>query len=150
MVRLLVLLALTMFTAGGGQALAADPPPSVAGMYTCQGMNPDGTAYNGIVQIAAVADTFLVRWDLPDHVEVWCVGIFKDGLLAVSYFGGTPALAMYKLQGEQLVGQWTMGGTEGMVYSETLTRMPEGTLPAVPTPAPKPPRTKPSPRQREV
>ena len=43
---------------------------------------------------------------------------------AVSYFGGTPAVVVYKIDAEKLVGEWTMGGTEGTTYAETLTRVP--------------------------
>ena len=50
-------------------------------------------------------------------------------MLSVSYFGGTPAVVVYKIDAEKLVGEWTMGGTEGKTYAETLTRVPEGKPP---------------------
>ena len=83
-------------------------------------------------------DTFLVRWTLADDVEVTGVGILHDGLLSVSYFGGTPAVVVYKVAAEKLVGEWTMGGTEGTTFAETLTRMPEGTVITQPQLQPQP------------
>jgi hypothetical protein len=113
-------------------AKAVDKKSDPSGIYLCEGVNPDGHKYRGIVQIAAVRNTFLVRWTLADDVEVTGVGILHDGLLSVSYFGGTPAVVVYKIDADKLVGEWTMGGTEGAVFAETLTPMPEGML------APKP------------
>jgi hypothetical protein len=34
-------------------------------------------------------------------------------------------VVVYRIDGDRLVGEWTMGGAEGMLYSETLTRMPD-------------------------
>ena len=108
-----------------------------------RGHQSDGHRYRGIVQIAAVRNTYLVRWTLADDVEVMGVGILQDGHLSVSYFGGTPAVVV-KIGTDKLVGEWTMGGTEGRVYAETLTRVPEGSLPK-----PQPQQQRP-PRQRRA
>lgn len=133
--------------APGGIAAASDRSPAQAvvkkldpsGIYLCEGVNPDGHRYRGIVQIAAVRSTYLVRWTLSDDVEVTGVGILHDNQLSVSYFGGTPAVVVYRIDADKLVGEWTMGGTEGSTYAETLTRMPEGTVTPVP-PSQAPPR----------
>lgn len=127
----------------------AQPPASIkksdpSGIYLCEGVNPDGNKYRGIVQIAAVRGTFLVRWTLSDDVEVTGVGILNDDRLSVSYFGGTPAVVVYKINADRLVGEWTMGGTEGSVYAETLTPMPEGML----KPTPQQPQTPQPPANR--
>jgi hypothetical protein len=153
MVRTILTAAVLMAAALGGTAATSDKPPSQAqaapikkldpsGIYLCEGVNPDGHKYRGIVQIAAVRGTYLVRWTLADDVEVTGVGILNDDRLSVSYFGGTPAVVVYKIDTDKLVGEWTMGGTEGSVYAETLTPMPEGMLkPAPQQPsAPQPPR----------
>lgn len=102
---------------------APDPDPALAGMYTCTGVNPDGTAYEGVVEIAKLEGTYRVLWTLSDDTAVMGVGIFSGGVFAVSYFGGAPAIVVYKIDGTRLVGEWTMGGREGAVYSETLTRV---------------------------
>ena len=135
MVRKLMVAA-ALVAALGRTAAASEPDPQStakkagdpSGVYLCEGMNPDGHRYRGIVQIAAVDDTFLVRWTLSDDIEVTGVGILRNDMLAVSYFGGTPAVVVYKVDAEKLVGEWTMGGADGKTFAETLTRMPEGSL----------------------
>lgn len=106
----------------------ATPERGVAGVYLCEGANPDGSPYKGLVEIVAVDSTYLVHWVMADGVEVLGVGIRKSDTLSVSYFGGTPALAVYRIEGDRLVGEWTMGGSEGRLYTETLTRMSEDKL----------------------
>ena len=152
MVRTLLICA-ALVAALGRTAAASDKPdgqePSKSdpsGVYLCEGTNPDGHRYRGIVQIAAVRNTYLVRWTLADDIEVTGVGILQNGLLSVSYFGGTPAVVVYKIDAERLVGEWTMGGTEGATYAETLTRVPEGSLPK-PEQAP---RRRPAPRAEPI
>lgn len=103
----------------------ATPKNSVAGVYLCEGSNPDGSPYKGLVEIIAVDSTYLVHWVMADGVQVLGVGIRSSDTLAVSYYGGTPAVVLYQIQGDKLVGEWTMGGAEGKLDSETLTRMPE-------------------------
>jgi hypothetical protein len=135
-----VLLITVLAAAGGIGSLAAPPPPSdVAGVYSCAGTNPDGTPYEGVVEIARVRDTYRVRWTLEDG-SIIGVGIFSNGVLAVSYFGGAPAVAVYRIEGERLVGEWTMGGVEGTMYRETLTKMSDAPAQRVPVePAPRKP-----------
>lgn len=149
MLRVLMMAAV-LFAAPGGMAVASQPqspgetpivpespqgdaaaapeapqvPGNVSGIYRCEGTNPDGSPYEGLVEIAAIEDTYLVHWIMANGAQVLGVGIFKGGVLSVSYFGGTPAVAVYRPDGDRLVGEWTMGGAEGMLYSETLTRMP--------------------------
>jgi hypothetical protein len=96
---------------------------SVAGVYLCEGANPDGSPYQGLVEIVAVDNTYLVHWMMADGAEVLGVGIRQSDVLSVSYFGGTPAVVVYRIDGDRLLGEWTMGGAEGKLYSETLTRM---------------------------
>jgi hypothetical protein len=101
---------------------------SLAGVYSCEGMNPDGRTYSGIVEIVRIKDTYLVRWTMPNDSQVVGVGILSGDVLSVSYYGGTPSLVVYSVaESGQLQGKWTAGGAEGMVFTETLTRMPEGT-----------------------
>jgi hypothetical protein len=132
MVRTLVIAAALLAVLGGTAASEQSAPAPKAGdptgVYLCEGTNPDGDHYRGIVQIAAVKNTYLVRWTLADDVEVMGVGILQNGTLSVSYFGGTPAVVVYKVDSEKLVGEWTMGGAEGKTYEETLTRIPEEKL----------------------
>ena len=135
------------------QAVPEQPAPkpdasaqkrTVAGVYLCEGANPDGSPYKGLVEIVAIDNTYLVHWVMADGAEVLGVGIRNSDVLSVSYFGGTPAVVVYRIDGDRLVGEWTMGGAEGMLYSETLTRMPnQQPQPRKPQPE-RPRRTRPA------
>jgi hypothetical protein len=109
----------------GATAEDAAPEKDFTGVYSCEGTNPDGRSYIGIVEILKVDGTYLVRWTMPNDTQVMGVGIFSNGVLAVSYFGGSPALVVYSTAADgRLDGKWTMGGAEGSTFKETLTRMP--------------------------
>ena len=126
MARLIGLVLIILASTGGPLGVAAQDTTKatgVAGVYMCEGKNPDGSPYKGIVEIVKFHDSFLVRWTLPDDVTVIGVGLESQGILAVSYFGGAPGVIVYRAEGDRLLGQWTMGGTNGGVFSETLTRM---------------------------
>ena len=113
------------------------------GVYSCEGTNPDGRPYVGVVEILKVEGTYLVRWTMPNDTQVMGVGIFSNGVLAVSYFGGAPALVVYSTTTDgRLDGKWTMGGAEGLVFKETLTKMPEG--------QPHQPAKRPTPSRRRL
>ena len=112
-----------------GQVLASEKPAESdpAGIYECAGQNPNGTPYTGIVEIVKHNDTYLVRWTMPDDSQVVGIGILSGAVLSVSYFGGTPALVVYTIaENGHLEGKWTAGGAGGKVFTETLTKMPEG------------------------
>jgi hypothetical protein len=111
------------------------PESDLVGVYACEGTNPDGATYSGVVEIVRHKDTYLVRWTMPNDSQVVGVGLFNGNMLAVSYYGGTPALVVYSV-GEKgrLEGKWTAGGAEGAIFKETLTKIPEGApKPAKPT-----------------
>ena len=91
-----VLLGVMVVVLGAIASIAAsDPQPDLAGVYKCDGKNPDGSVYHGFVQITKRMDTFRVRWTLADDATVVGVGIYSNGILAVSYFGGAPAVVVY-------------------------------------------------------
>ena len=96
----------------------------LTGVYACEGQNPDGSPYKGIVEIVKVEETYLVRWTMPNNSQVMGVGIHREGVLAVSYYGGAPAVVAYSTAtAGKLDGKWTSGGAEGSVFSETLTKV---------------------------
>jgi len=147
MFRTVLLGAIVAALAMIGSTAAQAPQPDLAGVYRCDGKNPDGSAYQGVVEISQVKETFRVRWTMDDGA-IMGVGIFSGGVFAVSYFGGAPAVVVYKVDGDTLVGEWTMGGAEGAVYVETLTKTPGASIPARPpsgAPPPRPRRQTPSP-----
>ena len=126
--RAMVLLVLTLlvFPAFAAASDRAQPDVDITGTYMCQGQSPDGTTYHGIVQIVKIDDTFRIRWALAGNsgeVDLVGVGIFSNGVFAVSYFGGAPGIGVYKIDGARLVGEWTIGGADGAVYTELLTRV---------------------------
>ena len=126
MARMVAVVLMLLASTGGPQQAAAQeekPAIGVAGVYMCEGQNPDGSPYKGIVEIVKFRDSFLVRWTLPEDVTVIGVGIESNGVLAVSYFGGAPGVIVYRTDGNRLLGEWTMGGTNGGVFKETLTRI---------------------------
>lgn len=133
MVRTVLIGVVLVLSGAMGATAAPDSPPDLAGMYQCDGMNPDGTAYHGTVEIRKLRDTFRVEWTMDDGVMVG-VGIYSGGVFAASYFGGAPAVVVYKVDGNRLVGEWTMGGIEGAVYPETLTKMPSTGVQKPPSP----------------
>lgn len=128
--RATVLLALVLFVVPT-LARASDreqPAVDITGTYLCQGQSPNGTPYRGIVKIVKIDDTFRIRWTLGgdgggDQVNLVGVGIYSNGVFAVSYFGGAPGVGVYKIDGTRLVGEWTIGGADGAVYTEMLTRL---------------------------
>lgn len=130
--RLLVLLALVsvLNLAVPAPILAHD----LSGTYQCVGVGPNGAQYRGVVEIMKNDQTYRLKWTIaPDGVYLG-IGILKDDQLAVSYFGQVLGIVLYRIQkGPQLVGEWTMIGADGQVYSETLTKMSmKATTPAQP------------------
>jgi len=121
---------------------AEDTPVSegnLAGMYACEGTNPNGSPYAALVEIVRQEKTYLVRWIQPNGSEVFGVGLQRGSVLAVSYFGSAPAIVVYSVLADgRLDGQWTMGGAEGAVFTETLTKMTVVSEPTLPRPSDRP------------
>ena len=130
-----------------GSAYAAPdktPERDLVGTYACEGTNPDGASYTGIVDIIKHHDAYLIRWTMPDDSQVLGIGILSAGVLSVSYFGGTPSVVVYSIaENGKLNGTWTAVGAEGELFTETLTKMPEGAArPAKPTKRDSRPRSR--------
>jgi hypothetical protein len=131
----LLVVVITVF-GGLTQAAAQEPPaPGIVGVYRCTGFNPDGSMYSAVVEIFKIENTYRVLWMLPDDTFVLGVGILTGYMLSVSYYGGSPAIVVYRTEGDQLDGKWTVGGLEGETYSETLTRLPGHPSLRIPAPA---------------
>jgi hypothetical protein len=109
---------------GAIMAVAAENRTDLAGIYLCEGTNPDGSPYKGLVEITPTANSYHVRWTMSEQATTG-VGIFSGGVLAVSYFGGSPGVVVYRVDGGRLVGEWTMGDSKGQLYAETLTKLPK-------------------------
>lgn len=126
--RALIVLLLTACLATAVPAAAQTPGETdITGVYRCDGVNPQGRAYRGMVEIVRVHDAFQLRWTFPQGADAALgIGIISNGVLAVSYYGGDMAgVVVYKLDEDKpMVGEWTVVGSEGGVFRETLTRLP--------------------------
>jgi hypothetical protein len=97
--------------------------PDITGKYNCEGSNPGGKMYRGIVEITKKGDTYLVRWNLSGGDSYQGVGLLEGKTLAVSFNAGVIGLAVYRVEkGGKLVGRWTIGNGKGKVYTEKLTK----------------------------
>jgi hypothetical protein len=140
-------------------AARSEDHPALSGLYLCEGTDPTGNDYQGVVRIATHRNTVILTWMFPDGIERAAlrpsavgVGIPNGSSLSVSYYSGTMAgLVVYRIEQEsqRLIGEWTVAGGDGTLYSEILTKLAvESTDPAVDEPPPPQPRKKPTPTGR--
>jgi hypothetical protein len=146
--------ALSVITVAGTvlASLGAGADPEVAGVYVSNGVNPDGTSYQGVVHIARHRDSFIVSWMFPrivgekpmlERTSVG-VGIISGGTLSVSYYSqGLAGVIVYEIDepGQRLSGRWAVIGDDGTLYTETLTKVPGHV--ADPVPGPEEPQVRP-------
>jgi hypothetical protein len=107
----------------------------LSGVYSCDGVNPAGRPYRGIVEIVKTDNTFHLRWTFPqDADDALGIGIMSNGVLAVSYYGAaTAGIVVYKLEEGKLIGDWTVvGAPQNGVYHEVLKRLPGDGTPQLP------------------
>jgi hypothetical protein len=112
----------------------------LTGTYDCQGVEPDGTPYRGIVQITPNRNTYDVLWIFATGQQYAGLGVLNGDVLAVSYFTNRPGVVAYKIEngdkGPRLQGQWTVVGA-GAVFRETLTRVSREVKRPEPPPQPR-------------
>lgn len=121
---------------------------NLAGIYICEGVNPAGKPYKGIVEVVKMNDVYHLRWTFPGDEIALGIGIASNGVLAVSYYGGaTAGVVVYKIGDDQkMVGEWTLVGAEGLKFSEVLTKT-DHHAPQVTPSKPKPPSSRKPPTQ---
>lgn len=127
-------------------AAPATPPPApdttapLVGTYDCQGVEPDGTPYHGVVQITANRGTYDVIWIFGSGQQYSGLGVVNGDVLAVSYFTNRPGVVAYKIEkgdkGPRLQGQWTVVGA-GKVFYEILERVTKDVKRIEPPPQPE-------------
>jgi len=125
---------------------SAEPAPEadVAGLYVCDGVSPDGQPYQGLVEIVKYHETYQLVWWLDSEVAGVGIGIRTGNVLAVMHYSGAPGVIAYRIEdGRRLVGQWTVTGADGTLFSETLTPAPQDI--SAPSPRSDP---EPAPRRR--
>jgi hypothetical protein len=119
-----------------------DAEAPLVGTYDCQGVEPDGTPYHGLVQIVANHGTYDVIWIFSSGQQYAGLGVVNGDVLAVSYFTNRPGVVAYKIEHSdttpKLSGQWTVVGA-GRVFNETLTRVSREVKRPDPPPAPREP-----------
>ena len=95
----------------------------ITGVYRADGRNPEGRPYQATVQVAAVGQTYLVRWWVTPTEYHEGVGILVGHLLSVAYqTAGQTGLAVYQVQpGPRLDGRWAQLDGRGTVQTELLT-----------------------------
>ena len=125
---------LTALLAVAEPASAGPGGADLSGTYACSGINPDGSGYESVVvEIARLNGAYQLRWVVDSEVIAVGMGIRTGDVLAVAYLSGLPGVVAYRLeQGDRLVGEWTLAGADGEVFSETLTK--------VSAESPRPPR----------
>ena len=96
----------------------------IAGLYNCEGTNPNGTTYRSVVEIIKNDQTYRVTWTMGERNASIGIGIVRDGLLAVSYYAnGNLGVIVYRIKkGPQLAGEWTVLGADDELFPETLTK----------------------------
>lgn len=129
-----LLVVLTLVSALGLTIPAPILAQDLSGVYQCDGVGPRGTKYRGTVEIAKNDQTYRLRWTIAPDGVYFGIGIVKGDELAASYLGQVLGVVLYKIEkGPRLVGQWTVIGADGQVYSETLTKKAMNvTTPAAP------------------
>src|SRR2546428_390438 len=121
-------------------ASAQATPSELAGVYICDGVGPDGLPYQALVEIVKHNDTYQLLWWFESEVVGIGLGIRSADVLAVMHYSGLPGVIAYKIEeGPCLVGEWTVAGADGVVFSETLTKAPDE-ISAPSTPAPDNPQ----------
>ena len=132
--------------------MAQGAEPAIEGLYGAEGFNPDGSEYRGVVKIVRRGESYVVAWIFPaegDGTIVFVprsagVGVVSGGALAVSYYGqDATGVVLYQIEnsGQRLAGRWVSANGEGVVHTETLTKLPAPAVaPDTGTSAPPAPR----------
>jgi hypothetical protein len=130
----------------------ATPEADLVGVYVCNGVSADGEPYQAIVEIVKDHDTYQLVWSFESEIVGVGLGIRSGNVLAVMHYSGRPGVVAYTIeQGPRLVGQWTVVGAEGALFSETLTKAPDDAPAARESEKPKPQqRRQPRRQPREV
>jgi hypothetical protein len=118
--------------------------PAFDGVYIARGVDSAGNEYRRAVDIEQRGDRFIVVWVSAQVVgetlilePTWAgVGIATGDTLSVSFIADdTLGIMVYQRAADgQLSGRWTLEGDDEVVYSETLTPLPD----ALPEPAVEP------------
>lgn len=98
----------------------------IVGLYRCMGEGPQGP-YEATVEIKPQGETYRLMWKFADGGVLPGVALWEGNRLTVAYWHPQDlGVAVYRLNRSRLVGRWTAASSEGIVYTETLTRVITG------------------------
>jgi hypothetical protein len=116
MIRMLSVFAfLAVATAANADTL------TLSSHYSAAGTNPDGSKYTGTVAVQTLSNTtFAIQWTIGGALYKG-FGMRRNDALAATYtINGEPGLIIYKVDGNELDGLWSVRGENGS-GSEHLT-----------------------------
>lgn len=102
--------------------LAGPAAAQRSGLYTVQGLNMDGTSYDGTADLEQIGSaSFTIVWRVGGRL-IQGVGMVAGHSFAVVYGASNqPGMGIYTLQPDgRLVGTWTVVGAAG-TGSEVMT-----------------------------
>lgn len=119
--------------------LSAGGQPVFEGVYIANGVDSAGTKYRRAVAIERDGEQFAVTWVASRVVgeaivlePMWVgVGVAVGDTLSVSFVAAdTFGIIVYQpgTDARQFFGRWALAGDDGLVHSETLTRLPDPVL----------------------
>ena len=93
-------------------------PSSIAGNYSVQGRNPNGSTYSGTLPVSRIeGDIYEFRWSIAGQTYRGR-GAWRDGRISVDYGGQHPAVYSWNENG-YLDGSWAGGsGKERLIPSD--------------------------------
>ena len=96
----------------------------IAGRYTVMGINEDGSAYAGFVDIVDSGSAFTLTWEDKGKQYAAGLGLLEGQVLSVIFQTSTGdiGLASYRREAKALVGRWLFPG-HPKINTETLTPM---------------------------
>ena len=87
-------------------AITHQAEAQIEGTYNMRGTNPTGGGtYFGTVEITRTGDTFSILWQIGDQ-SFEGTGIFRDGLLSVSFGGEFGGIVVYRMSSSGGKGVW--------------------------------------------
>ncbi|MCC6904653.1 MAG: hypothetical protein IT326_02350 [Anaerolineae bacterium] len=101
----LLLASLACSAGAAGEAGASAQPTDPSGSYTVSGTNPDGSAYNGRLEVVRAGDTYTLTWMVGSNVSG--IGVVRGNALAAAYPAESCLIALYDIStGGGLEGSW--------------------------------------------
>ena len=141
MSRILAILLCAVLSIGFIVSIAgSEKKHDLSGVYACTGNRPGGRSYRAIVTIVGQGNVYRLRWTFAGERGNLGIGILHGDTLSVSYHSGrSNGIVVYDIhESKELVGEWTVVGADGVIFKETLKKLPassyQGQQPRSPQP----------------